>query len=284
MAAMTTICSRPVRAELLSDTKDSSREDLLSVEEEVPEDGIRLQRLWEEEKALEIAGSGSLEVSPIASQAAEAVHTASEEDTVMPETSIDISENDIRTVIYRLRDMGSGSLKIYWRVRHEVDGYQIRYSTEETFKSGVKTASFTERNSITRHGLQNGINYYVGVRTFIYNSKGEKIYSPWSGTKSLMLTRTLEGTTLTSAVRKADGSISAKWEKGAEADGYQLGYADDPSFTDEKTASVKNRKKTVYTRNDFSTEKAYYIRIRTYKIAENGEKYFSEWSNAVTVS
>ena len=283
ISIMTALCGAKIHAEILSDAENALAEELISgerVEKELPYEA--LLELPANTGELSMAGAGSSEDSSLPSDSAGTDRVSSEEDTVMPEISMEPTDNPVRTVIYRLRDLGAGNLKIYWRVKHEADGYQIRYSTDKAFKTGVRTASFTDRNNNTRHGLNVGTTYYVGVRTFIY-SNGKRLYSPWSGTKSLTLERTLPGTAFTKVTRNTDGSISARWTKNAEVDGYQLSYSDDSLFRNEITASVKKRSKTSYTRKGLAPDKDCYVRIRTYKYAENGEKYYSEWSKVFTV-
>ena len=100
-----------------------------------------------------------------------------------PETPVTVPP----TVITKLTDRGSGSLSIAWRSKgSEVDGYQLRWSQNSGFESGVRTASYTGRNNATRKGLETGKTYYVGVRTF-KEINGKKVYSTWSGTKTIQL-------------------------------------------------------------------------------------------------
>lgn len=211
---------------------------------------------------------------------AEAFSAGDRADTDTPDMD-DTLKNDTTTVIYRLRDSGSGNLTIYWRYKADVTGFQIRFSTDSTYARNTKTASYTGRNHTTRTGLSVGSTYYVSVRTYMTNN-GKRYYSHWSGTKSIKLTRTLPGTSFTSVTGKTK-AISTVWKENASVDGYQLMFADNASFSKAKTASVKAGRKS-FTKTGLNRSKTWYVRIRTYKYADNGEKYFSAWSDAVRVA
>ena len=199
---------------------------------------------------------------------------------------LEIGEPDksASTVVYKLSDQGSGNLRIYWRsIGTGVDGYQIRWSADSTFKKGTKTASYshTKGNRATRPNLTVGTTYYVGVRTY-YILNGRKVYSNWSGTKQLTLQRTLTSPKLNSAVKKGSSSVIASWNKVAGVEGYQLRYSQDPDFKGIKTASVSGQKKTSFKRGSLSSG-TWYVSVRAYKTASDGTRYYSAWSNVISV-
>ena len=190
------------------------------------------------------------------------------------------------TPITKLVDQGSGNLRIYWRSQ-QVDGYQIRWSLDPEMKSGVKTASYKDKNRVTRSGLLLDKPYYVSVRTFV-EENGKKIYSRWSGKKSIILERWLPAPTLTSAVGSGS-SISAKWVMdedwiaSQEIQGYQLRFSTDPDFKGIKTASAKGHNKKSFKRSGLGKGNIWYVSVRAYALTADGTKYYSEWSNAKSV-
>ena len=185
-----------------------------------------------------------------------------------------------KTVITKLEDTGSGNLRIYWRsMEDKVDGYQIRWSINKDM-TGVKTATYTGINNTTRPNLSVGKVYYVGVRTFVMND-GKKVYSEWSGTKALKLTRTLATPSVSGTSQKGTG-IQTKWFTVADAEGYQLRFCQDPSFKGASTASVSGQNKTSFTKYGLGSG-TWYVAVRAYKTAEDGVRYYSAWSGAQIV-
>ena len=186
------------------------------------------------------------------------------------------------TVIYKLQDLGSGNLRIYWRTRTDVDGYQIKWSKDPNNATGTKTSSHSARNNVIREGLDVGSTYYVQVRTYQVLG-GEKIYSRWSGKKSLKLTRTLTGTSL-SSVTKSGTTIKVSWKKTSGVEGYQVRFSDSASFTSPKTASAAGASKLSLSKGGFAKGKTWYVQVRTYKTASDGTRYYSPWSAAKSIN
>lgn len=89
------------------------------------------------------------------------------------------------TPITKLQSQRSHWLNIQWRANPKADGYQIQYGTSSNMK-GAKYAAINNRGirSYTRKDVKSGARYYVRVRTFnVVN--GKRIYSNWSGIKSM---------------------------------------------------------------------------------------------------
>lgn len=89
------------------------------------------------------------------------------------------------TPITKLQSQRSHWLNIQWRANPKADGYQIQYGTSSNMK-GAKYAVINNRGirSYTRKDVKSGAKYYVRVRTFnVVN--GKRIYSNWSGIKSM---------------------------------------------------------------------------------------------------
>ena len=91
---------------------------------------------------------------------------------------------------------GPASFLLKWKQK-KVTGYQIRYSTDRTFKKGVKKIELKSSKVVSRKvfGLKENQTYYVQIRTFITRpgtaknfsgmSTGKNYYSAWSKAKSV---------------------------------------------------------------------------------------------------
>ena len=89
-------------------------------------------------------------------------------------------------------------------------------------------------------------------------------------------------TALSSLVRSADATkMTATWKKQKYADGYQLQWADNKSFTGAKTATVNGAATVSKAIAGLAKKKRYWVRIRTFdKIS--GPVCYSAWSPALT--
>ncbi len=84
---------------------------------------------------------------------------------------------------------------------------------------------------------------------------------------------------------KPSGSRKAKvtWEKNDTAQGYELQYATNKTFTKKmKTVSIKKQATVKKTVKKLKGGKKYYFRIRAY-VKIDGTKYYSDWSKAKKV-
>ena len=84
-------------------------------------------------------------------------------------------------------------------------------------------------------------------------------------------------------VNGAKKAISVTWKKVSGVKGYQVQVATDKKFKkNKKTVTVKKQKTTKTTVKKLKAKKKYYVRVRTYKIA-NGKKVYSSWSKVKSV-
>lgn len=84
---------------------------------------------------------------------------------------------------------GKKQMKLTWKKQtKETNGYQIQYSTNNKFKSGVKTKSITgnKKETLTIKSLKSKKVYYVRIRTWKKVSGG-KLYSTWSSVKKVKI-------------------------------------------------------------------------------------------------
>ena len=84
-------------------------------------------------------------------------------------------------------------------------------------------------------------------------------------------------------VKAAKKAILVTWKKVGGVKGYQVQVATDKKFKkNKKTVNIKKQKTTKTTVKKLKAKKKYYVRIRTYKIA-NGKKVYSAWSKVKSV-
>ncbi len=190
------------------------------------------------------------------------------------------------TAITSLTDKGFGKLQVIWKSRSRyVESYQVRWSTDKTFSKGTKTKILDSEDDtadsgrLTINALSTGTAWYVSVRTF-NTINGKKIYSSWSGAKSIKLS--VPETVITALARKGSGKFQVTWKnRGNYVNGYQVRWSTDKTFkTGTKTKVVTG--KTSYTQSGLSKGKRYYVSVRTYRTV-SGKKVYSAWSKAANI-
>ena len=77
--------------------------------------------------------------------------------------------------------------------------------------------------------------------------------------------------------------MKVKWKKNTKVNGYQVQYCLKSSFKGAKKVTIKKNKTTSKKIKGLKKGKKYYVRIRSFKIA-NGKKYYSAWSAKKTVT
>ena len=88
-------------------------------------------------------------------------------------------------------------------------------------------------------------------------------------------------TTSLTSLKAGNDAFTAKWKK-SSCSGYQIQYSTSKSFKNAKTVSV-SKSKVSTTIKKLSSNKKYYVRIRTYRKAGK-KKAYSSWSKAKTVT
>ncbi|MDO4170862.1 MAG: fibronectin type III domain-containing protein [Lachnospiraceae bacterium] len=91
--------------------------------------------------------------------------------------------------ISSLKNSKSGKLTIKWKKKTKINGYQIQYSTNKSFKGGkTVTIASSKKTSMTVSKLKKENKYYVRVRSYKKISK-TKYYSNWSTSKNKKVTK-----------------------------------------------------------------------------------------------
>lgn len=109
-----------------------------------------------------------------------------------------------KPTIKSLKNSSKSKMKITIKTQKNVDGYEVSYSTNKNAKKNAIIVD-TVKSSITVKNLIKGKTYYVRVRSYSYDSIGQKIYSSYSKIKKLSIKKGLteEKPTSTSATIKS---------------------------------------------------------------------------------
>lgn len=83
-------------------------------------------------------------------------------------------------------------------------------------------------------------------------------------------------------VAAKNDAVKVTIKKVAGAAGYQIQYSTSKKFT-KKTTKSKTTKKTAYTVKNLKDKTTYYVRVRAYKLDENGKKVYSNWTTVEKV-
>jgi len=89
--------------------------------------------------------------------------------------------------VSKLKNSSSKKVAVTVKKLSGVKGYEVQYSTNKSFKSARKTTS--TGTSITLKSLSKGKTYYVRVRGYKLDSKGNKVYGYYSTAKTVMITK-----------------------------------------------------------------------------------------------
>lgn len=102
--------------------------------------------------------------------------------------------------IKSLKNTSKSKMKITIKTVKNIDGYEVSYSTNKNAKKNAILID-TGKSAITVKNLIKGKTYYVRVRSYSYDSTGQKIYSGYSKIKKLSIKKGLaeEKPTSTSA-------------------------------------------------------------------------------------
>ena len=188
--------------------------------------------------------------------------------------------------------------------------------TESKAKSGTKTSSSKSDSGTKQEGT---FTVKLGTETYVYNGsarkpsvtvtlrgksvpktsytvtykdntkvgratvtvKGKGDYKQCSGEKTFRIT--LKKTALSTASSPAAGQIKAGWNKDGQAEGYQLEFCTNKTFSSKvKSTKVEGSAKQSCLMEGLTSGKAYYVRIRSYKKV-GSRNWYSEWSAAKQV-
>lgn len=168
-------------------------------------------------------------------------------------------------------------ITLSWTVVPDAQGYQICYSTSETF-SGQKTM-ITADTRVALRKLKSKKNYYIRIRAYAYVGN-KRIYGEYSKTVKQKFLLAIDRVKRVSHVRasRKRKALGLTWHAVSGVDGYQICYSTSKTFKKIKTVS---KKVTYATLRRLKAKKRYYVKIRAYKVV-HGKRYFGRYSKVVT--
>ncbi|MGN0485393.1 MAG: fibronectin type III domain-containing protein [Lachnospiraceae bacterium] len=93
-----------------------------------------------------------------------------------------------RTSITKCSNASGKKLAVTYKAVTGAKGYQIQYSTDKKFKTGVKTVTKNSKTtSVSVSKLQKNKKYYVRVRAYKVTEDKQKLYSSWSSVKNVTI-------------------------------------------------------------------------------------------------
>ena len=107
----------------------------------------------------------------------------------------DLTKADVNpSAIKKVKSVKKGTAQVTFKCVDNVEGYQIRYSTDKKFKSKVKTKTITVNSYDTSKKITALLKklkihkvYYFQVRSFEETSDNYYFYSDWSKTKKVKI-------------------------------------------------------------------------------------------------
>lgn len=135
-----------------------------------------------------------------------------------------------------------------------------------------EVASVTSWGKITFHK--------VGKVNITATTNGNGNYN--SASKTVTITIVPTPTAITKLQSVKPGCINIQYRGNKDVDGYQIQCALTPDMKGAKSYAVKNPAVRSYSRTDAKSGEKYYVRVRTYKMAD-GERIYSNWSGVKSV-
>ena len=103
---------------------------------------------------------------------------------------VKVTINPRQPSISSLSNSSAGKMTVQWKRVLGSTGYRIQFTTDKTFKTGIRSQMITPNNTLSRviSRLTKGKTYYVHMRTY-RTIGGETLYSKWSPIKTLKITK-----------------------------------------------------------------------------------------------
>lgn len=167
-------------------------------------------------------------------------------------------------------------VKLSWTSQTHATGFQIKYSTDKTFKKDVKYVTCNSSKSVSKtiSNLKYNTKYYFRVRAYKSNLGNGK----WSKRISIKTDKVSlpEKGKILSCSLSGNDKVKLTWKQLSSAykAGYKLQYSTDKTFKDSKktrTITYKKTSKNYRTLRKLKKNTTYYIRIRGYNKYGNGK-------------
>ena len=175
-----------------------------------------------------------------------------------------------RPLLTGLKNTASG-IQVKWGTTPNATGYRIyRKKAGDTSWTRVKTITSGKTASWVDTAPANGVQYSYTVRA-IYN----KSLSPACPQKS---TYRLKPPTILTPKNTGKGQVTVSWKINSKGTGYQICYATNSSFKNNKTVTVQGGQSPSRVVKGLTKGKTYYIKVRAYKNVGD-QRYYSAWSS-----
>ena len=170
----------------------------------------------------------------------------------------------------------STSIKLSWSKVSDADGYII-------YRSTSKKGTYTKIKDITKNStlnytdsnLSSNKKYYYKIKSFKTSEK-EKYYSYYSNVINGETKLSTPSVKLSTPKSK---SIKVSWNKISGAKGYEFYRATSKNGKYSKTTTSN----LSYTSKNLTKNKAYYYKVRAYKVVNNN-KFYSSYSSIKSIS
>jgi hypothetical protein len=116
--------------------------------------------------------------------------TAGDDSYQTTEKTITVTVNPTDSSISSIKNVKGLKISVKWKKNTSVTGYQIQYSTDKKFKTGIKEVTVEKKNtaSTTISKLKKNKTYYVRIRTYKTVSK-VNYYSNWSKSQEVKISK-----------------------------------------------------------------------------------------------
>lgn len=179
--------------------------------------------------------------------------------------------------------------------RDEADLYAVNLVKGQAYKFTFNNAQGTTLIKLLGKNVELGTVWPSVEANDFCVDPGETFVAPYTGTYyayiynylgaqykyTVKITNVTPKATSLNSVKAGDDSFTASWTK-VSCSGYQVQYSTNKNFKSAKTVNVLKSKKST-TIKKLSSNKKYYVRVRTYK--KVGDKYaYSSWSNVKSIT
>ena len=157
---------------------------------------------------------------------------------------------------------------------------KISINAKASGKAQLKYSSSSKAVKVDKQGKITIAAKFTGSARITIRSSATAGYN--AATKSITVTVSPAGTTLTTAKNLSGKKAQITWKKNRYVTGYEIQYSVNKNFRSGSKKTVSGVSKTKYTLTKLQKNKTYYVRIRTYK-KSGTKKYYSSWSKVKAV-
>lgn len=174
---------------------------------------------------------------------------------------------------------GPKSVKLTWEKVNGASGYAIyrKVGGQDEFKN-IKTVEGGSKASYTDKSVKTGTKYVYKIRAYC-NVNGGKVWGDYSNETTV--TPTIAAPTEVTVTNTSYNSMTIKWGKVKDAEGYLVLRANSLNGTYKTVATVKASEKRTYTNKNLAVGKTYYYKVSAYTTVK-GERQNGVRSEAVS--